>query len=376
MSDNRTKGGLKSRIFVCVRLRPLVSVDIVNGNNRPSGCIYLNPNGQTVKLIKDRYNEKEFYFDRTFNNLEDQQSVYKDSFRYLVKDFVDGFNCTGLMYGQTGSGKTFTMFGQTGDPSCPGLIDLALADLYSVVRQRESKKLFTSIAMSFFQIHVDNVYDLLRSLGDLSAPTPLSIREDGKCGTYVEGLNVIDAADLESMMHLIAAGLANRHNRSTKFNVSSSRSHAILQIFLSCNEKDVAINPGGAEHRHKHALALRRGRTLTLVDLAGSERVQNYGVKMSKEQTSEAVEINRSIACLGNCVQALVAIHTSKTTQDGGGGANTSTHVPFRDCKLTRLLSVSLSGNAKMCIIATVGPCMFNYEETYSTLKFASRYCV
>lgn len=48
-------------------------------------------------------------------------------------------------------------------------------------------------------------------------------------------------------------------------------------------------------------------------------------------------------------------------------------HIPFRDSKLTRLLSESLSGNCKTTICACINPSLLHYEETYSTLQFALR---
>ena len=48
-------------------------------------------------------------------------------------------------------------------------------------------------------------------------------------------------------------------------------------------------------------------------------------------------------------------------------------HVPFRDSKLTRLLTDSLGGNSKTTICACIGPSLDNYEESYSTLLFATR---
>ena len=49
------------------------------------------------------------------------------------------------------------------------------------------------------------------------------------------------------------------------------------------------------------------------------------------------------------------------------------TFVPYRDSKLTRLLQDSLGGNAKTIMLATISPAYSNFEETVSTLKYASR---
>lgn len=50
-----------------------------------------------------------------------------------------------------------------------------------------------------------------------------------------------------------------------------------------------------------------------------------------------------------------------------------STHVPYRDSKLTRILSESLGGNSKTCLIITCSPSIFNEAETIGTLRFGKR---
>ena len=48
-------------------------------------------------------------------------------------------------------------------------------------------------------------------------------------------------------------------------------------------------------------------------------------------------------------------------------------HIPYRDSKLTRLLQDSLGGNTKTVMIAALSPADYNYDETLSTLRYASR---
>jgi kinesin family protein 5 len=69
--------------------------------------------------------------------------------------------------------------------------------------------------------------------------------------------------------------------------------------------------------------------------------------------------INKSLTTLGMVIQAL----TDKK----------STHVPYRDSKLTRVLSESLGGNSKTCLVITCSPHPYNELETLSTLRFGSR---
>lgn len=73
----------------------------------------------------------------------------------------------------------------------------------------------------------------------------------------------------------------------------------------------------------------------------------------------EATKINLSLSALGNVISALVDGKTN--------------HIPYRDSKLTRLLQDSLGGNTKTIMIAAISPANYNYDETLSTLRYASR---
>jgi kinesin family protein 5 len=50
-----------------------------------------------------------------------------------------------------------------------------------------------------------------------------------------------------------------------------------------------------------------------------------------------------------------------------------STHVPYRDSKLTRVLQDSLGGNSNTSLILTCSPSSYNEAETVSTLRFGIR---
>ena len=97
---------------------------------------------------------------------------------------------------------------------------------------------------------------------------------------------------------------------------------------------------------------LRVGK-LNLVDLAGSERQCKTGAV--GERLKESGKINLSLSALGNVISALV---------DGK-----SSHIPYRDSKLTQLLQDSLGGNSKAIMIANIGPASYNYDESLMTLR-------
>lgn len=50
-----------------------------------------------------------------------------------------------------------------------------------------------------------------------------------------------------------------------------------------------------------------------------------------------------------------------------------STHVPYRNSKLTRVLQESIGGNSRTTLIVTCSPSPYNDLETLSTLRFGIR---
>ncbi|KAK3005763.1 hypothetical protein RJ639_017575 [Escallonia herrerae] len=96
--------------------------------------------------------------------------------------------------------------------------------------------------------------------------------------------------------------------------------------------------------------------SLHLVDLAGSERVNRS--EATGDRLREAQHINKSLSALGDVIFAL---------------AQKSSHVPFRNSKLTQVLQSSLGGQAKTLMFVQLNPDVESYSETISTLKFAER---
>lgn len=100
---------------------------------------------------------------------------------------------------------------------------------------------------------------------------------------------------------------------------------------------------------------------LSFVDLAGSERVKKSGV--AGNQLKEAQSINKSLSALGDVIGAL-------SSENGSGSSGK--HIPYRNHKLTMLMSDSLGGNAKTLMFVNVSPAESNLEETYNSLLYVS----
>uniref|UniRef100_A0A4W6BNQ9 Kinesin-like protein n=1 Tax=Lates calcarifer TaxID=8187 RepID=A0A4W6BNQ9_LATCA len=282
---------------------------------------------------------KVFTFDSVYGWDSKQSDIYDDAVRPLVESVLQGFNGTIFAYGQTGTGKTHTMQGITNDPERRGVIPNSFQHIFTQISRTQNQKYL--VRSSYLEIYQEEIRDLLCKNNNKK----LELKENPDFGVYVKDLSAVVTKNATEIEHVMNMGNQSRSVGFTNMNERSSRSHAIFVITVECSE----VGPDGEDH-------IRVGK-LNMVDLAGSERQSKTGAK--GKRLKEAAKINLSLSALGNVISALV---------DGK-----STHIPYRDSKLTRLLQDSLGGNAKTVMIATVGPSHKNFEESLATLRYASR---
>ncbi|OCH94988.1 kinesin-domain-containing protein [Obba rivulosa] len=303
-------------------------------------------------------------FDMVFGPEADQAMIYHDVVNPMLEEVLMGYNCTLFAYGQTGTGKTYTMQGDLsttlmGNPSAQaGMIPRVLFRLF---HQLESSGTDYSVKISFVELYNEELRDLLAP--ELAAPMGsiqpmgmgaskdsggqgnLKIFDDTtKKGVFIQGLEEAGVKDATDALALLVKGSQRRQIAATKFNDHSSRSHSVFSITVHMKETSSVGDD-----------LLKVGK-LNLVDLAGSENIGRSGAE--NKRAREAGMINQSLLTLGRVINALV---------------DRSSHVPYRESKLTRLLQDSLGGRTKTCIIATISPARSNMEETLSTLDYAMR---
>ncbi|TDL27500.1 kinesin-domain-containing protein [Rickenella mellea] len=301
-------------------------------------------------------------FDLVFGPEADQALVYQDVVQPMLEEVIKGYNCTLFAYGQTGTGKTYTMQGDVnltplGNPSShAGMIPRVLFKLFQYL---DASGMDFSVKVSFVELYNEELRDLLAT--ELSAPAgsgqPMSMGalkenqgglkmfdDSSKKGVFIQGMEEICVKDFGDAIALLLKGSHRRQIAATKFNDHSSRSHSVFSITVHCKETSTLGDD-----------LLKVGK-LNLVDLAGAENIGRSGAE--NKRAREAGMINQSLLTLGRVINALV---------------ERSSHVPYRESKLTRLLQDSLGGRTKTCIIATISPARSNMEETLSTLDYASR---
>ncbi|KAG2575481.1 hypothetical protein PVAP13_7KG388300 [Panicum virgatum] len=321
---------MKGKIRVFCRLRPLNDKEL----SLEEKNIVCSPDEFTIAHPWKDDKSKQHIYDRVFDASTTQEEVFEDT-KYLVQSAVDGYNVCIFAYGQTGSGKTFTIYGSDNNP---GLTPRATSELFRVIK-RDGNKYSFSLKVYMVELYQDNLVDLL--LPKNAKQQKLEIKKDSKGVVTVENATVVSISSIEELRTIISRGSERRHTAGTNMNDESSRSHLILSIII--------------ESTNLQTQSYARGK-LSFVDLAGSERVKKSG--SAGKQLKEAQSINKSLSALADVIGAL--------SSDGQ-------HIPYRNHKLTMLMSDSLGGNAKTLMFVNVSPAESNLEETYNSLMYASR---
>ncbi|KAI1172821.1 kinesin-domain-containing protein [Nemania sp. FL0916] len=365
--EKRVSKGLdgKGNVLVSIRVRP-----DAGGGNGPTEGEWMVDGRKSLVAYRGREGG-DYYYDNVFTTHDDNSRVYDHIAKRLVRRVMEGYHGTVFAYGMTGTGKTFSM---QGTASSPGVIPLAITDIFSYIRETPTREFL--LRVSYLEIYNERIHDLLSmptagATGAGAAQEEIKLREDSKRGVYATPLKEEIVQSPTQLLRVIARGDQARRTASTQFNARSSRSHAVVQIVVESRER----LPGGSGADGKRSGLFPGGvrvSTLSLIDLAGSEKAAE-----SKERRQEGSHINKSLLTLGTVISKL-SEHKEK---EGKSGDKDGKHLPYRDSKLTRLLQGALSGNSLVSILCTIqtgsagstASANSHATETINTLKFASR---
>ncbi|KAL6999187.1 Kinesin-like protein nack1 [Sarracenia purpurea var. burkii] len=329
-----TPGGPKSReekIVVTVRLRPLNKREQLAKDQIAWECI----DDHTI-VHKPQPHERvtqpaSFTFDRVFGPACLTETVYEEGVKNVALSALMGINATIFAYGQTSSGKTYTM---------RGITDKAVSDIYKHIMSTPERNF--RIKISGLEIYNENVKDLLNS----ESGRNLKLLDDPEKGTVVEKLVEETANDDQHLRHLISICEVQRQVGETALNDTSSRSHQIIRLTVESTLRE------SSDFVRSYVASLN------FVDLAGSERASQTNADGARLR--EGCHINLSLMTLTTVIRKLSV-------------GKRSSHIPYRDSKLTRILQHSLGGNARTAIICTLSPAFSHVEQSRNTLFFATR---
>uniref|UniRef100_A0A0K0EXZ4 Kinesin-like protein n=1 Tax=Strongyloides venezuelensis TaxID=75913 RepID=A0A0K0EXZ4_STRVS len=318
---------LKGNIRVFCRIRPYNT-----GEEYDKNLVTIDPyDADQLTITSDNGINKKFSVDKIFKESDDQENIYNE-ISPVVTSCIDGKNVCIFAYGHTGSGKTYTM---DGPDTNPGIVRRAITELFKILNDKNDS-LYSKITVSMIEIYNEKIKDLLSPGSD---NLMLKLGEGGK--QEIRGLSEEEVKNVNDVEEVIRLGRKNRCVASTAANETSSRSHSITLVNVITKNRMTNFECKGK---------------LNLIDLAGSERVSKSQVV--GKQLKEAQCINKSLSELGNVVLALRA---------------KASHVPFRNCLLTRLLEDSLQGDSKTLMIVQITKNKKYLSEAVSSLTFADK---
>lgn len=336
----------EKNIRVFCRFRPF---NVTETENKSRNVVKISKQ-TNVAITPEKKAELKFDFDYIFSDLSTQEEVYAIVGQPLIEEILKGYNATVFAYGQSGSGKTTTMTGYPqlvdnadllskdnlalwASQAQMGIVPRIIKDLFEAIKSK--KEYQYTIQVSYVEIYLEKIRDLLNTSND-----DLEIRESRFKGLWIEDLTEVYVSSFDDAIKTVRKGELNRTVAATLMNAHSSRSHSLLIINL--NQTNI----------RKQTKTTSR---MVFVDLAGSEKVEK--TKAEGIVLKQAQATNKSLLNLGIVIRALL---------------DKQSHIPYRDSKLTRLLTDSLGGNSKTHLIVTCSPASYNIEETISTLRFGS----
>ena len=365
----------KGNVLVSVRVRP----DTSGGDAGKMEGEWMVDGRRSLISYKGREGG-DYRYDNVFSPHDHNARVYDNAAKRLVRRVMEGYHGTVFAYGMTGTGKTFSM---QGTANSPGVIPLAITDIFSYIRENPSREFL--LRVSYLEIYNEKIFDLLsQSTPGQVQNEDIKLREDSKRGVYATPLKEEIVQSPNQLLRVIARGDLARRTSSTQYNARSSRSHAVVQIVVESRERTPSQGAYFDKEQRRTDRILPGGvlvSTLSLIDLAGSERAAE-----SKERRTEGAHINKSLLTLGTVIARL----SGEDEKEQEGAAKTSEkdkektlkHLPYRDSKLTRLLQPALSGDSLVSILCTIqlssagtsaAAAGLHTGETLNTLKFASR---
>jgi len=310
-----------------------------------------DPTYEKSETLKSKDEERDFKLDYSFQSFSEteegigpwasQDTVYNVLGAKCLANCMEGKNVCLFAYGQTGAGKSYSMLGKLGKPEQEGIVPRVCKQLFASIDADKESGAKHTVDIQVIEVYCEQINDLLalRKNWPPKGHKPVLTAKDG----YVVDTTTRPCMSYEDIDNAINFADKNRSIGAHALNPESSRAHTIYQI------------------TYRRQLQSKDGKSVTntnarlnLVDLAGSERTESAGT--SGQMLKEGSAINLSLTALGSCIKAL----------SEGKKPN------YRDSKLTLLLQKSMTAGI-VVMIAAVSPASICYQETLSTLRFATR---
>ena len=318
-------------IKVYCRFRPPNEEELSHSTN--NSVILLNPRQLIIAQEKNLEIKKDYTFDGLFEIDTPKENFYKRTTKPIIEKVLKGYNGSIICYGETGTGKTYTI---------NEIIPQVITQIFDFINETDPDNELFKIDISIIEIYKEQVNDLLDKENK-----NLNLITNNKNQLIIDNLTHIGVSSEPQLTEVINKGISKRKNNSQKMKDHNSKSHFIIMLTLF--------------HYYKNKNTLKISK-LFLVDLEGSERISKSKTLVPGEEPLEEQKlINKSLIALSIIVQNL----SNKN--------DNINYAPYRDSKLTRIISDSFGGNCYTTLILTCSKHEYSTIETRNTLMFGER---
>ncbi|CAE7429128.1 klpA [Symbiodinium natans] len=315
-------------VSVAVRIRPNLSQEPV--------ALWAKSSASSQRVCCHRgFLLEEYEFSRVFGPEDDNQTLFDQlQGSTLTGSVFQGVNETLFAYGQTGSGKTHTIFGSRTEP---GLLELFVRRFFAVAPPN------AALFAGCYEVLGDSLTDLVdsrRFLSEGSLHHEDIVHDELFVKTQRCSYQIVRVRTAEMCLSLLNNARCNRTSGISSFNDDSSRSHAIVHLFVqnpSCDGASASIG------------------TLTLVDLAGTEKEHE---NPSEKGRKSARLLNTSLSSLNRLLRKL---------QTGSLGESER-----RQSVLNKCLWEYLRPGCGIALVFCASPLLQHRTATLSTLAMAT----
>ncbi|KJP85207.1 hypothetical protein AK88_05166 [Plasmodium fragile] len=319
---------------VAVRIKKL------EGKEKPT--LHADPNDKTILYFDKGFEIEQYNFDVVFNEDDNNEKVFFEvGGQAIVHNVCRGFKETIIAYGQTGSGKTYTLFGSNEEL---GIIHYFLHHLYRGKCSEVRKK---TIYLSLYEVVGDKLVDLMTNVSERNAQF---YTQDYYLKTIRHSYKVVHISSFEMAKKIIDTACLMRNVEATSQNRRSSRSHAIIHLFV--NTSDFTHHEGMETTRDYYGV-------LTFVDLVGCEREEfnTQGSQNRNEKTSSKF-LNSSLTSLNKMLRKMQMGTLDESDK--------------RQSVLCKVLFNYIKKTCGVCLIFCFNPRQCQKNLTSSTLIMAS----
>ena len=320
----QNKEQLSEYIQVFCRFRPPNESELSISTN--NSVILLSPKQLIITQEKKLELKKDYSFDGLFEYDFPKEKFYLKTSQKIVNAVLQGYNGGIICYGETGTGKSYTI---------KEIIPQVENQIFEYIEDSNGNNELFKIEVAMIEIYKEQVNDLI----DLKN-TNLNLIENKSKKLIIDNLTHVGVSSKEQLAKIIDKGLSNRNSREYNYN---TKSHFITMITIY--------------HYYKNENYFKIGK-LFLVDLEGSEKISKYeGIENLEEQKL----INKSLIALSIIVQNL------------SNENDNITYAPYRDSKLTRIISDCIGGNAYTSLILNCTKHECSTVQTRNTLMFGEK---